>query len=103
MATMDWIFINKMALVASQAINCQRFWPNLMVWNKPRWSNGPFWFKKMLNFPKIKNINPSNLVVLPHNHVILVVHQSFKKMFCGGVHFNALHNPPHSFHHLFIT
>jgi hypothetical protein len=45
----------------------------------------------MLNFAKIKNINPSNLVVLSHDPVILVVHQSFKKMFCGGVHSNALH------------
>ncbi len=80
MATMDWTFINKMVLVASQAINFQWFCPNLMVWNKPRWSNSPFWLKKMLNFPKIKNTNPSNLV-LPHNPITLLFINHSKKCF----------------------
>jgi hypothetical protein len=41
-------------LVTSQVVNCRQFWPNLMVWNKPRWLNDPFLAKKNAKFHQNK-------------------------------------------------
>jgi hypothetical protein len=39
-------FNNKVTPVTSKVVNCRRFQPNLMVWNKPRWSNHPIFARK---------------------------------------------------------